>query len=267
MIADFRNRVVLVTGGTMGVGLATALAFAERGAACWLTYRWGSADEDQVRRQFAAVGALPPRLVQADVARDDDTDALLAEMHERHACVDVFVSNASAAPVVSDIDEYSSRALFKSIDYSAWPLVAYTRRIKSVFGRYPRYVVGMSSTGVDSFSVGYDFVAASKSVLETLCRYLNYRLFDEDVRVNVVRSRSIRTTAFDAHFGAEFSGFARRFTRDRHFMQADEVATTVVALCSGLMDGVSGQVLTVDRGTTFFDNLMRLYDEREELGL
>jgi enoyl-[acyl-carrier-protein] reductase (NADH) len=50
-------------------------------------------------------------------------------------------------------------------------------------------------------------------------------------------------------------------------MRADEVATTVVALCSGLMDGVSGQLLTVDRGTTFFDNLMRLYDEREELGL
>ena len=267
MIADFRDQVVLVTGGTMGVGLATALAFAERGAACWLTYRWGSADEEQVRQQFAAIGALPPRLVQADVACDEDTDTLLAEMHERHACVDVFISNASAAPVVNHIDDYSSRALFKSIDYSAWPLVAYTRRIKSVFGRYPRYVVGMSSTGVDSYSVGYDFVAASKSVLETLCRYLNYRLFDEDVRVNVVRSRSIRTTAFDAHFGSQFSDFARRFTRDRHFMRADQVATTVVALCSGLMDGVSGQVLTVDRGTTFFDNLMRLYDEREELGL
>lgn len=39
-----------------------------------------------------------------------------------------------------------------------------------------------------------------------------------------------------------------------------------VAPCSGLMDSVSGQVLTVDRGTSFFDNVMRLFEERDELG-
>ena len=267
MLVDFHDRVVLITGGTTGIGLATALAFAARGAACWLTYRWGSADEDELRARFVEVGASPPRLVQADAARDDDTEALLAEMRKSHTHVDVLVSNVSAAPVVSDLDEYSARALFKSIQYSAWPLVEYTRRIKTVLGQYPRYVIGMSSTGVDSFSVGYDYVAASKAVLEVLCRYLNYRLFDEDVHINVVRSRSVRTASFDAHFGADFAGFAQRFTRAAHFMSADEVANVVIALCSGLMDGVRGQVLTVDRGTTFFDNLMRLYDEREELGI
>jgi NAD(P)-dependent dehydrogenase (short-subunit alcohol dehydrogenase family) len=267
VLADFRDRVVLVTGGTMGLGLATALAFGQRGAACWLTYRWGSADEDALRDRFAAVGAPVPRFVQADSARDEDTDALLTEMRRSHTRVDVLVSNVSAAPVITELNDYSRRALFQSIDYSAWPLVEYTRRIKAAFGHYPRHVVGMSSTGVDSFSSGYDFVAASKAVLESLVRYVNYRLFDDDVRINVVRSRSVRTTSFDAHFGADFAEFAQRFTRESHFMRAAEVADVVVALCSGLMDGVSGQVLTVDRGTTFFDNLMRLYDEREELGL
>jgi NAD(P)-dependent dehydrogenase (short-subunit alcohol dehydrogenase family) len=266
VVADFGDRVVLVTGGTMGVGLATALAFAERGATCWLTYRFGSADEQEIRARFAALGAPAPRLVLADVSRDGDTGALLDEMRLSHDHLDILVSNVSAAPVVNDLDDYSSRALFKSIDYSAWPLVAYTRRIKATFGGYPKYVIGMSSTGVESFSFGYDFVAASKAVLETLCRYLNYRLFDENVRINIVRSRSIRTASFDAHFGPDFGAFAQRFTREHHFMQAEEVANAVVALCSGLMDGVSGQVLTVDRGTTFFDNLMRLYEERATLG-
>jgi len=264
---DFRGKVALVTGGTMGIGLETALAFGRRGAACALTYKWGTADEDEVRSRFAAAGAPAPLIVRADAADSEDTDALLAEIGRRHARVDVFVSNVSAALIINKLDDYSPRALFTSIEYSAWPLVEYTMRMKRTFGAYPRYVIGMSSTGPDAYSKGYDFMAASKAVMETLCRYLNYRLYDEGVRVNVVRSRNVRTLALSDTFGAEFEGFARRFVRDEHYIEAKEVADVVVALCSGWLDGVSGQTLTVDRGTTFFDNLMRLFNERGRLAL
>src|SRR5262249_261294 len=146
------------------------------------------------------------------------------------------------------------------------PMFAYTSRIRETFGRYPRYVVGMSSTGSDSYAKGYDFVASSKVVLETMCRYMSYRLYDEDVRINVVRSRAVRTMSLRDTFG-DFEKFARRFTREQHFIDPKEVSNCVVALCSGLLDGMRGQVITVDRGTTFFDNLMHLYDDRERLGL
>ena len=267
MIGDFRERAVLVTGGTMGIGLATALAFGRRGAACTLTYKWGSADADEVRRQFADAGAPAPVLIQADAARAEDAGLVLEQMRARHTHVEAFISNVSQAVLVGSLDDYSPRALFQTLQASAWPLVDYTFRIREVFGRYPRYAVGISSTGVDQFSWGYDLMAASKAVMETLCRYLNYRLFDEDVRINVIRTRSVRTESFRSAFGSDFETFARRFTRDAHFVEAGEVANAAVALCSGLMDGVSGQVLTVDRGTSFFDNLMRLYNERETLQL
>lgn len=267
MIPSFRGKAVLITGGTAGIGLATALAFAKHGADCWLTYRFGSADEDEVKKQFAALGAPEPRIVQADVSRDDDTDALLAEMKKVYEHVEVFVANVSAALVVRSVDDYDKRGLMKSIEASAWPMVEYTRRIKQTFGRWPRYVIGQSSTGPDSFSYGYDFVAASKAVMETLCKYMSYRLYDEDIRVNVIRSRSVRTASFESTFGAEFVNFAKRFTREEHFLPAEEVAEATLCMCSGLMDGMRGQIVTVDRGTTFFDNLMRLYEERELLGL
>lgn len=266
MIRSFAGKPVLVTGGTSGIGLATALAFARYGAPCVLTYRFGSADEDEVRAKFAALGAPEPLLVQADAAREEDTRALLEEMRRRFGHVEVLIANVSAALVVNGLEDYDRRGLLKSIEASAWPMVDYTREIKRVFDRYPRYVVGMSSTGPDCFSVGYDFVAASKSVMETLCRYMSYRLFDEDVRINVVRSRSVVTPSFEATFGKDFMDFAKHFTTPDHFLPPEEVGEAALALCSGWMDGVRGQVLTVDRGTTFFDDLMRLYEERDRLG-
>jgi NAD(P)-dependent dehydrogenase (short-subunit alcohol dehydrogenase family) len=267
VIADYRGKAVLVTGGTAGIGLATGLAFGRRGASCTLTYRFGTADEDAVRAAFREAGAPEPDIVQADAGRDEDTAALLARMKERHASIEALIVNVSNALVTHSLDDYDKRGLLKSVEAGAWPLVSYTRQSRSVFGAYPRYIIGMSSTGPDHFAVGYDFVAASKSVMETLCRYMCYRLHGEDVRINVLRSRSVKTAAFESTFGKEFCEFAARFCDERHFLTPDEVGEAALALASGLMDGVNGQVVTVDRGTTFFDDLMRLYEERDALGL
>ena len=251
----------------MGIGLATALAFARQGAHCTVTCKWGTAETEEVLGKFREENLPSPDIIEADVGHGGDTDALLERLRQRHEHIEAFISNVSVGEIVQDLDGYKLRSLQKTIEYSAWPMVEYPQKIKQVFGRYPRYIVGLSSGGPDHFYKNYDFIAASKAVMETLCRYMNYRLFDEDVRINVVRSRLVRTESLRATFGRDFEQFAERFNMKRQFITCEEVANVVLALCSGLMDGVSGQVLMVDRGTTFFDNLMRLYNERDELEL
>jgi 3-oxoacyl-[acyl-carrier protein] reductase len=264
---DFKGKAVLITGGTMGIGLATGLAFARQRAHCTLTYKWRTAEPEEVCARFREENLPAPDVIEADAGNSEDTDALLRQMRQRHDHIEAFISNVSVGEIVQDLSGYKLRSLQKSIEYSAWPMVEYPQKIKQVFGRYPRYIVGLSSGGPDHFYKNYDFIAASKAVMETLCRYMNYRLSGEDVRINVVRSRLVRTESLRLTFGRDFEEFVERYKMKREFITCEEVANVIFALCSGMMDAVSGQVLMVDRGGSFFDNLMRLYNERNELEL
>lgn len=267
MLNDLRGKAVLITGGTMGIGLATGLAFGRQGARCILTYKWGTADAAAVLQAFDAAGAPAPQLVQADVGEDEDTRAVLAAVAREHSRIEAFVSNVSVSLLVRSVSDYKKRSLFKSIENSAWPLFAYPQAMKETFGHYPRYVVGVSSAGPDDYVNNYDFVAASKAVMETLCRYLAYRLFDEDVRVNVVRPGTVVTESMRATIGRDYETFLARLGLDHLTVPTEQVADAILALCSGLLDGVSGQVILVDRGTTFFDNNRFLFERRDALGL
>jgi NAD(P)-dependent dehydrogenase (short-subunit alcohol dehydrogenase family) len=261
MVNDLRGKAVIITGGTKGIGLAAGLSFARQGAECTLTHKWGSADEEPILEAFAAAGATPPRIVNADVSSLDDTMSLLADLKKSHDHIEAFISNVGFGHVVHGLDDYVMRSLFKTIEYSAWPLHEYPRCIREVFGRYPRYVVGLSSRGPDAFTTNYDFVAASKAVLETFCKYLSHRLFAEGVRVNIVRAGLVRTDSLRSTLGDGVEAFVEKMGRTHPFVAEDEVAGAILALCSGLMDGVSGQILTIDHGDAFSDNLMGIHSE------
>lgn len=263
----YDGKTVLVTGGTRGLGLATARAFAAHGAQLVLTYAFGTADEQDVTRQITEAGGPAPFIVQADITRADDTAALVAAVHERFGTVHAFISNASVAQVINDVGDYSERGFLKSMRGSAWPTFEYLTAIHKTCGTWPTYVVVMSSDGPDRFTVGYDFVAAGKAVTETMVKYVAYRLRGEGVRINALRSRAIRTESFDNTLGNEFYGFLREFVPESWFMPPDEVGRAAFALCSGYFDGVSGQTIMVDRGSTFVDGISYLYERREALGI
>ena len=257
----YDGRVAVITGGTRGLGLATAQVFAAHGAQTVLTHAWGSADEQFVTDQIVAAGGPPPMIVLADATRSEDTTALISAVQQRFGKVDALISNASVSLVVGGLEDYTERGFLKSMRGTGWPTFEYLTVIHELCGAYPRYVLVMSSDGPDRFTPGYDFVAAGKAAAETMVKYAAYRLRDHGVR----RSRAIKTEAFDGTFGNEFSGFLRQFVSEEWFMRPDEVGRAAFALCSGLFDGVSGQTIMVDRGSTFFDGLSYIYERRDEL--
>ncbi|WP_158542502.1 SDR family oxidoreductase [Lujinxingia litoralis] len=258
---DLSGKVALITGGTKGIGLGSALKLGEAGARCVLTYRWGSADEAELFERFEAVGAPRPLLVGADVANDEDIEALMDAIGESHEGVDFFVSNVAFAARTPTLASYKKRSLFKSLEYSTWPLVSHVEAIHKRFGRYPAYVLGISSDGADRSYPGYDFVAASKSVLEVFARYMGSHLREEGTRVNVLRFGMVATESFEAMFGEEFWTFLEgEGIKRSDLLSPEECGEAVLAMCSGLFDAMQSQVITLDRAMAFEDNMMRRFE-------
>src|SRR6185437_14894425 len=108
MLNEFSNMEVLVTGGTRGIGLATARAFAARGARCTLTYSWGGVHEADIEQAFAGC-AQPPRMVRADVTDGEATESVLEMISREARRIDVFVSNVAQSVTVNSLEEYDLR--------------------------------------------------------------------------------------------------------------------------------------------------------------
>ena len=261
---DLDNKVALITGGTRGIGLATALQLAMAGAKVFVTYKWGTAEQADLYRCFDEVGANRPQLIQADVSVDEDTELVVQEIAKSEQRVDIFISNVGFAQRTMSLDDYKKRSLFKTLEYSTWPLIEYSRKINQRFGAYPQRIVGISSNGPDHYYRGYDFVAASKALLEFFSRYLSVHLFKAGCRVNVIRFGTVRTESFEAIFGSEFFEYLKDTgVTEEMILTPEDCGKAVLALCSGLLDAINGQIINVDYGLAFQDNsLMRFLDKK-----
>ncbi len=202
---------------------------------------------DKLAAAFLDRGLPRPRIIESDVSNADDMHSLMRTMQHESRRLDAIISNVSFAKTVMEMDDLRRRALDHSLSYSAWPIVELVQVAYETLGAYPRYVIGVSSNGVDVCHPAYDLVGVSKAVLETLCRYLALRLKPEGTRVNAIRPGFLDTVSARSTFGdAAVDAIQARFPD--MMLDPMAVAKTCVALCSGYMDAVTGQVITVDAG-------------------
>jgi NAD(P)-dependent dehydrogenase (short-subunit alcohol dehydrogenase family) len=239
---------VLVTGGTRGIGKAIAKEFSRAGATVVVTHRWGSVSDEEVIAEFRHEGLSDPVVVESDVSDTAANRALMTEIARLRLPLRVIVSNVAFAKTVDSVDDLKRGSLELSLRYSSWPVFELPQAAREVLGRYPRYLLAISTDGVSVCHPGYDMAGVAKAALETLCRYLALHLRPEGVRVNVVRPGLVDTASVRATFGDAALDTARR--ERLHTLEPQDVARACVALCSGLMDSVTGQIISVDEGTS-----------------
>ncbi|HEV8298284.1 MAG TPA: beta-ketoacyl-ACP reductase [Acidimicrobiales bacterium] len=233
-----RSRVVLVTGGNRGIGLATACAFAAQGDKVAVTYR-SSPPPDSASGKLLAVGC--------DVTDTAQVEAAFARVEEALGPVEVLVSNAGITKdtlVLRMTDEDFTSVLDANL--TGGFRVA-KRAVKSMMrARFGRIVFVSSVVGATG-QTGQANYAASKAGLVGLARSLAREYASRGITVNVVAPGPIGTDMLEALPEKQRDAMAKATAIGR-LGTPEEVAAVICFLASDAASYVTGTVVPIDGG-------------------
>lgn len=236
-------RVVLITGGTRGIGLATATRFAQLGYRVAVTHVRHRQSADAAVSQLQQVGDV--MLFKADVRRPEAMKEVAEAIAHQWGRVDVAIHNA-ASGVAKPLSEVTQHHFEFTMGTNAWGLVSLAQAVAPMMPAGGS-IVGIGSLGSVRAYQNYGLVGASKAALEALARHLARDYGPAGIRVNVVSAGPIDTDALHAFSNREdmLNEFVARNPL-RQALDASDVAEAVVFVAQQRM--VNGQVLVVDGG-------------------
>jgi NAD(P)-dependent dehydrogenase (short-subunit alcohol dehydrogenase family) len=242
----FQDKVVIVTGGTSGIGLATAKAFSEEGAAVFITGRRQEALDKAVR----AIGGTVTG-VRADMGQLADIDRLYDAVQQRHGQIDVLFANAgggSFAPLGAISEAHFDETFTTNVKgtlftvQKALPLL-----------RDGGAIVLTSSTTSISGTPAFSVYSATKAAIRSFARNWILDLKDRHIRVNAISPGVTETAGLNDLFGG--GDQAESVKADLANMipagrvgQPEEIAKAVLFLASDDASFVNGVELFVDGG-------------------
>jgi len=246
MANKFQDKVVVVTGGTSGIGLATAKAFADEGASVFVTGRRQDALD-------AAVKAIGGRVtgVRGDMAQLADIDRLYDAVQQQHAQIDVVFANAGGgemAPLGAISEEHYEKTFATNVKG-----VLFTVQKALPLLKDGASVILTSSTTSISGTPAFSVYSATKAAIRNFARNWILDLKDRHIRVNAVSPGVTDTAGLNELFGG---GAQAEGTKDYlaslipagRVGQPEEIAKAVLFLASDDASFVNGVELFVDGG-------------------
>ena len=245
------TNIAIVTGGSRGIGRATALKLGALGYTVVVNYASNEAAANEVVKSITAQGGKAVA-VKGDVAKEADVLALFAAA-DKLGPLKILINNAGVMDHQNRLDEMSTERLKRLFDINILGSFLCAReavkRMSTKHGGSGGAIVNQSSAaaalGAPGLGVEY---AASKGAMDVLTIGLGREVAAEGIRVNAVRPGIIDTEIHDS------SGIPGRvkLMRDQIPMKregkAEEVADVIVWLCSDQSSYVTGSIVPVAGG-------------------
>jgi NAD(P)-dependent dehydrogenase (short-subunit alcohol dehydrogenase family) len=239
----FTDKIALVTGGTNGIGFATAQRLLDDGASVVVCGR------DEARVRAAAERLIPAErtlAVRTDVSDPADVDALVERIRERHGRLDVVFANAGVG-IFKRFEELTEGDVEQLVDVNLKGVVHTLQKTLPLLADGGAIVINASWTLHRGMGIA-TLYSATKAAVHNLARTLAADLADRGIRVNAISPGFIRTTMLEDANDAESLEQARRQTPLGRIGAPEEIAAAVAFLASDDASYITGQELIVDGG-------------------
>lgn len=245
-MAQFDDRVALVTGASRGIGRGIALELARRGAAVVVNYRSSAEAAEEVVQTIEEAGGHATAM-QADVADFDAAEGLVKQTVEAFGKIDILVNNAGTTRdnLIMLLKEDDWDTVIDTNLKSAWNCAKHAVRqmMRKKYGR----IINITSVSGISGNPGQTNYSASKAGLIGLTKSLAREVGTRNITVNAVAPGFVETD-LTADLPEDIQTYIDTMTVIKRWGTVEDVAYAVAFLASDEASYITGQVLSVDGG-------------------
>ncbi|WP_396435019.1 SDR family NAD(P)-dependent oxidoreductase [Limnohabitans sp.] len=248
---DLKDKVVLITGSSTGIGAAAAVAFGQLGARVAVHYNSSQGPAQEVLKAVQATGAQAV-LLQGDVMDSAQCQRLVQDTVKAFGRIDILINNAGAlvqrVPIEDITDELFDNVVYLNVRSAMVCTAAAVAAMRQQGGG--GNIINVTSVAArHGGGAGASLYAGSKGFVSTMTRGLAKELVKDKIRVNAV-APGVITTPFHERFSTPqmLEGFKATIPMNR-LGTAEECAGAFVYLASEQMSGyVTGQIIEVNGG-------------------
>lgn len=246
------NKVVVITGGSRGIGAATALLSAKSGYSVAVNYLENDQRAQQIIDQIKSRGGSA-MAIKADVADEKQVVEMFQIVDQELGPLDALVNNAGILAPISQVQNIDATRIRKLFDVNVVGSFLCAReaisRMSTECGGRGGSIINLSS-GAARLGGANEYVdyAASKAAIDTFTMGLAKELANQNIRVNAVRAGFIQTEMHDS------VGGSARFAQLQHTIamqrvgQPEEIAEGILWLLSDKASYCTGTILDITGG-------------------